>query len=268
MDIKLISLDMDGTLMDSSGNIPDTNVKALRECARRGIYVMLNSGRSYEVLTGYEKILGVPCVISSANGARIDMGGRTVFENFMDRVPSQGLFDFLLASGVYFCAYTRSTTFMYNLDDRDRNNIRRHEPGFQEYPGGVYETRIGGNAAPDGVYKYVCFSIEYDPRFAALRRYGNEHGFFVSSSWCSNVEFMPQGSDKGSAIRRVCRLTGIEKENVMAFGDSENDIEMFAASGYPVAMAGSPQAGKTAYTAPGHEIGGVGLFLNDFVLKD
>lgn len=268
MDIRLISLDMDGTLLASDGSIPQKNILALRACHERGIRMMLNSGRSYEVLSGFERTLGIPCVISSANGARLDMDGRTVYESCIEEGASRALFSFLLSSGVYFCAYTRSTTHMFNLDDRDRNGIRRHEPGLEQFPGGAYSTVIGGSGAPENVYKYVCFSIENDPRFIPMRAYGKEHGLFVSSSWCSNIEFMAPGANKGSAIKRACELTGIKKENVMAFGDNENDETMFAASGFAVAMAGSPQAGLTPYTAPDHDSGGVGQFLERYVLKE
>ena len=118
MDIRLISLDMDGTLYANNGKIPEINIRALRECHKRGIYVMLNSGRSFESLCGTEETLGVPCIISSANGARVDMDGKTVSETVIEYELSRETRELLINSGCYFCAYARSTTYMFNLAER------------------------------------------------------------------------------------------------------------------------------------------------------
>ena len=59
MDIRLLALDLDGTLMDSDKHFPEINCRALQACERRGIRVCLVSGRSFELMRGFARELGV-----------------------------------------------------------------------------------------------------------------------------------------------------------------------------------------------------------------
>ena len=92
----------------------------------------------------------------------------------------------------------------------------------------------------------------------------------ISKSSKRNIEFMPTGMDKGNAVRILCEKTGVDPANVMAFGDQTNDLPMLSASGWPVAMENGEDSVKAAakLIAPDHNLGGVGLILQKYVLGD
>ena len=70
--VKLLALDLDGTLLGSDKHVPEKNRRALRKAAEKGIRLMLCSGRAFEVQLEYADEIGVDFLFSSANGARID----------------------------------------------------------------------------------------------------------------------------------------------------------------------------------------------------
>lgn len=84
------------------------------------------------------------------------------------------------------------------------------------------------------------------------------------------MEFMPPGVDKGFAVRRICREMGISADQVMAFGDQTNDIPMLQAAGWPVAMENGEDSVKAVarLIAPDHDLGGVGLTLQRYILEE
>ena len=120
----------------------------------------------------------------------------------------------------------------------------------------------------DGVYKFVVMGAPYDPGFEKIRQQLADMQLSVSSASRRNMEFMPTGVDKGSAVEMLCAHTGISPAQVMAFGDQTNDIPMLNASGWPVAMENAEAAVKAVskIIAPDHNLGGVGLALEEYVL--
>ena len=73
-DIRMLALDIDGTLMNAEKQFPEINCRTLQECAARGIYVALVSGRSFELMRGFAHDLGVDAILAASNGTRIEAG--------------------------------------------------------------------------------------------------------------------------------------------------------------------------------------------------
>ena len=274
MDIRLIATDLDGTLLGEDGAVPEINARALRECEARGIRVMLSSGRSFESASGFALGMGINPVISSVNGARVDLSlaGDTVSEVTMGREMSLRVYETLCAADVYFMAFTRGKTYMANLCAREKTGTHRHEPGFVNYGGHPYEM-VGdpervvreGTIAP---YKYVLFGKDYDPAFAGIRESLSDLNLSISSSWRDNMEIMCPGVDKGFSLKLVAERLGIPREGVMAFGDNTNDLPMFESAGYPVAMENAEDSAKRVARkiAPRCGLGGVGRVIEEVVL--
>lgn len=278
MDVRMLALDIDGTLMDARKRFPEVNCRALRQCEARGIRVALVSGRSFELMRQFARELGVHPLMAACNGARIEAGenGPTLAESTFSRADAERVCRTLEASGMYFNSYRRGKCYMGNPEVRPSLGPRyaHHVPGVCGDPGFPYETvcdrrRLLGEGM-DGVYKFVVMGAPYDSGFARIRAKLADMGLSVSSASRRNMEFMPAGVDKGSAVRMLCEKTGVLPAQVMAFGDQTNDIPMLNASGYPVAMENGEAAVKAAarHIAPDHNLGGVGLFLKEYVLGD
>ncbi len=276
LNIRLLALDIDGTLMDTRKRFPEVNIRALQECEARGIRVALVSGRSFEMMRRFARELGVHPIFAACNGARIEAGedGPTLAEHCYPRASAERVCRTLEDSGMYFNAYRRGKCYMGNPEVKPTLGPRyaHHTPGISGDPGHPYEyvcdrNRLWGEGL-DGVYKFVAMGEPYDPRFEGLKAELRDMNLSVSSASRRNAEFMPPGTDKGSAVRAICELLGIRREQVMAFGDQTNDIPMLEAAGWSFAMENAEEAVKRAAgrVAPHCDQGGVGLTLNELVL--
>ena len=85
MQIRMLALDIDGTLMNSEKKFPEINCRSLQECERRGIRIALISGRSFELMRMFARELGIHPLMAACNGARIEAGenGPTIFESII-----------------------------------------------------------------------------------------------------------------------------------------------------------------------------------------
>ena len=276
LDIRLLALDIDGTLMNSAKQFPENNCRALQECERRGIKIALISGRSFELMRGLARQLGIHPILCACNGTRIEAGenGPTLAEFTFSRAEAEHICRILEESGMYFNSYCRGKCYQGNFHVRPSLGPRyaHHIPGFTGDPGFEYENVMDAGRLHteglDNVYKFLLLGMPYDPGFDRVCECLADRRLSVSKSSKRNTEFMPTGVDKGSAVRFICSEMGIDPAQVMAFGDQTNDIPMLQAAGWPVAMEnGEPQVKQAArIIAPDHNLGGVALVLEKYVL--
>ncbi len=274
--VQLIALDIDGTLMDRDKRFPEINCRALQACEARGVRVALISGRSFELMRQFARELGIHPLMAACNGARIEAGedGPTLAERTFRREDAERVCRALEDSGMYFNSYRRGKCYMGNPQVRPSLGPRyaHHVPGIVGDPGYPYETvcdrdRLWGEGM-DGVYKFVVMGAPYDPGFDRIQAELKDMGLSVSSASRRNKEFMPAGVDKGYAVRKICESLNVAPERVMAFGDMTNDIPMLRAAGVPVAMENGEDSVKAVakLIAPDHNLGGVGLVLERYLL--
>jgi len=275
-DIRLLTLDIDGTLMNSEKQFPEINCRALQACEEKGIRIALVSGRSFELMRQFARQLGVHPLFAACNGSRIEAGefGPTLAEFTYTRDQAEHICGILEKSGMYFNSYRRGKCYMGNPHVREGLGSRyaHHIPGICGEEGFLYETvcdrdRLWGEGMND-VYKFLVMGAPYDPGFDRIAEELKDMNLSISKSSKRNIEFMPTGIDKGMAVRLLCEKLGIGREHVMAFGDQTNDIPMLQAAGWPVAMEnGEPPVKACArIIAPDHNLGGVGLALQEYVL--
>ena len=268
--IKLICMDMDGTLVGAGGVIPDINIFALKQAAARGIRLALVSGRNFRFLMKSAADIDPGVIIVSANGARIDecAGGKCIYEGVFDPVFAREVCEALCNTGVYFELYTAEMNYVFN-----RERISKiHKHSLEMY---IKNRQILGLRFPkgpdeaeyEGIYKFVAFSD--DPTLIQTVKDTLDAGHIHHvSSWWDNVEVMARGVDKGSAVRFLAKYLGIDKDDIMAFGDQTNDISLLQAAGCPVAMGNSVDELKAVarIIAPHHTQGGVGRVILERVL--
>ncbi len=276
--VQMLCLDIDGTLMNADKRFPEINVRSLQACERRGIRVALVSGRSFELMRMFAAQLGIHPMMAACNGARIEAGenGPTLGEYPLCRAAAERICGTLERSGMYFNAYRRGKCYQGNPQARTALGPRyaHHIPGISGEAPYLYETicdrdLLWGEGMED-VYKFVVMGAPYDPGFEKIRLELSDMGLSVSSASRRNIEFMAPGVDKGSAVRALCLAAGVDPRQAMAFGDQTNDIPMLKACGWSVAMENGEDVVKAAadIIAPDHNLGGVGLTLQKYVLGD
>lgn len=274
MNIRLVALDLDGTLLDSQTCLPERNRRALEECISRGIYIVPCTGRT---------AAGIPDTIREIPGIRygITVNGGMLVDMQEDKVLDEKLIPPRIAVEIYemieeyhvMCdAYIQGDGFSerYCFEHMDEYAV----PALlQEL---VRKTRV----PVDNMKEYIrnrnvmvdklnlFFDIP-EQRAEVRRRLEARGDILVSSSFRFNLEINGSGASKGDGILRLAQILGVKPEETMAFGDGENDLSMMEKAGVSVAMEnGEPSLKKKAdYIAPCNDEAGVGQMLERLVLS-
>ncbi len=270
--ISIVAMDLDGTLLGADKKISRENREALKACHERGVKIVLASGRSFESIRTFANRLGIECGVISCNGARMDetANGPLLMEDCIPEEQAIELFGALREADVYFECYTPGRIYM---TDGYVERFHSHEARVMELDGYRLEyidsTERMRREAMGCAYKYVVFS----PDKRVLERLSEQMGRFdisVTSSWSDNIELMKRGAGKGKALRAYADRYLIPKDEIMTFGDQINDMDLLAASGWPVAMENAVEGLKKAakLIAPHHDASGVGKIIRKYVLDE
>ena len=243
MDIKLICLDLDGTLLGPGGRVSPGNRAAIARARAAGVHVAIATGRLYEAARHFARAAGADEVVISSNGGEI-AGADRARPVSLTRMPDA------LCRGATVLAWRLGLSFqvisqrgMFALSDRPVRFIREHE-GSQAAWRRTDETCCFELPTLTHLFRAVrgaalkLLAFEGAPgSLAALRAaLADRTDLALESSWADNVEIMPAGVNKGAGVALLARHYGLGPEQVMAVGDNENDQTMFAWAGCPVAM--------------------------------
>lgn len=276
MEIKLIATDMDGTFLDDDKRIPAENLKALAECADRGIEIVPATGRT--LLGIPEEIKNLPGVryAITANGAAVvDLKeNQTVASCHMPiemaiqimtmakESPHDIMYDVYIEGVGYTSEYFYQNTEKYVPSPGLAAHVRRTRRIVSDHI--AYAKERGDDADKVNLY-FLDMAVREEMR----RRLGEIPGILVSSSIPNNLEVNAAGAEKGSALLRLAEHLGMKREETMAFGDGENDLTMIQMAGIGVAMANGEEKVKAAadYVTSTNNEAGVAAAIRRFILK-
>ena len=220
--IRLIALDLDGTLLDSQKRLSARNEAVLRECISRGIYIVPCTGRIWG---------GVPDFLRSLPGIRyaITTNGAIVEDVKEHRILDERKLGCAQAIDILEMAGRFHTMYDAYVDGRAYGEKR-----FLEH--------MDTYAIPDAIQTMILQTRQERSR---ARRVLQERGdVIVSSSLDNNLEINAPGATKGEAILRLAGHLGLCREQTMGFGDGENDMTMIRTAGIGVAMGNAVEALK------------------------
>ncbi|NGZ76820.1 Cof-type HAD-IIB family hydrolase [Saccharibacillus alkalitolerans] len=220
-DYKLLALDMDGTLLNDDHEVSEETAKWIRRAVKEGFHVCLSTGRAAMHALPYAVELGLETPMVTVNGSEVWKAPHQLhYRALMDVEAIRNMHALAEEYGVWFWAYT--TERLYNRD---------HWPETLDDK----EWLKFGYNTPD---RDVLHDI--------LMRLQDMGGLQITNSSMENLEINPEGISKASGIAQVCELLGIRMEQVIAVGDSLNDIAAIQAVGLGVAMGNAQEAVKEA----------------------
>ena len=248
-EIRLIALDLDGTLLDSQKRLSARNEKALKGCIARGIYIVPCTGRIWGGVPEFLRTLpGIRYAITT-NGAIVeDVAEHKILDErklgcaqAIDILEMAGKFHTMYDAYVNGCAYGEKR-FLEHMDDYAipdtiQAMVRQTR---QEVPDVVEKVRALGLT----VEKINYFFGDQQERARARRALQERGDVIVSSSLDNNLEINAPGATKGEAILRLAKHLGLSREQTMGFGDGENDMTMIRMAGIGVAMGNAVEALK------------------------
>jgi Cof subfamily protein (haloacid dehalogenase superfamily) len=250
MNVDLIALDLDDTLLRGDLSISEGNKRALAEAEEAGIRIVLASGRNMYSMRRYADELGLDRpgdYLICTNGAElVDAATGGLVEEI--RFPPE------------FCARAaraiEAAGFPWQIYEAGMIHVNAPNPWAYE------DSRLTGQPAvliedeaeffSRGVQKFVVPGEpeRIAPLVARLRSAFGGEASVLTSKPCF-LEILPPGADKGDALRRLASRLGIPMERVMAVGDAMNDLGMVAAAGFGCAPANAiPEVSAAArYTS-------------------
>ncbi len=268
--IRLVALDLDGTLIGEDLRLPARTAATIREVVERGVHVALVTGRMTSSALPYALELGLRAPLVGLQGALVrEMPA-----------PGSGRLGRLLLHRPLAAAvarevlpWCRAAGLVPHVNHLERMIIPADDERADEYLRWNFGRVV---VVPDldawvrgPVTKVISVAPPPLPEAILARAQAEFAGRAdVTVSHPSFLEFLAPGVNKGRAVRFLARRLGVDLRDVLAIGDQLNDLEMIAEVGLGVAMAGSPAAMRTAarIVAPPVEEEGAAQVLEELVL--
>lgn len=269
--IKLVGLDIDGTLLNSKNQISPRNYETIQKAIASGCRVIPATGRPLRgVLPEFLQIPGVDYAVT-ANGATVVRlaDGEFIIKNWLSRQRIQQLYQATQGLWRVFDVFTGGSGYSEkkNLDAAEEWAPRNMAP-YMRLSRQPVESMPEFIAAQEGFEKCTMFFTSEENRQKARQIAREMGGFAIVSSEVNNLEISDESANKGLALLELGRMLGLERSQVMACGDSENDLAMLETVGLGVAMGNAPRAiqEKAAAVTATNDEDGVALALEKYVL--
>lgn len=242
-EFKLIALDMDGTLLNDQQEISEENRAAIAKAQEQGVHVVLSTGRSLLTCREYAQSLQLSSYLITVNGSEIwDESGQLVERKLID---------------------ASSIEKMWNL-------TQEHKLNFWA----VTTDKVWRDEFPEDIASQEWLKFGYDIpddalREEVLKQIAGISDFEISNSSLTNLEINALGINKAKGIMTVCERLGISMDEVIAMGDSLNDMAMIEAAGCGIAMGNAQEAVKEAadWVTDTNVNNGVAKAISHWVLK-
>ncbi|HEX3352938.1 MAG TPA: Cof-type HAD-IIB family hydrolase [Terriglobales bacterium] len=245
--IRLLALDIDGTLLNPEFQISPTDMAALRRVRKEGIEVVVVTGRRHTFALPIVQQLGFDLwVISSNGGVTRSLAGETFHR---DLLPSQTcrrlcihMQEFRGNTVLTFDTEGKGAIVLEHMNELNVSIQRWLEKNLQYID---FVIPIENSLTSDPVQAMFCGPIaRMKEAQAALGSSGLDITVLRTEypgRDLSIVDVLNQGCSKGHALERWANYRGIPRKEVMAIGDNYNDIEMLAFAGVPFIMGNASE---------------------------
>ena len=277
-DIKLVALDLDGTLFDNSSRISERNLTAIRSITDKGIHVVISTGRPFEGIP-FDQIKGTGINYAiTANGSGIYeiSTGKCLYENAMDEELVTPILNFLLTRDIHMDAFIggKGYTPVQCVETAQKLTV----------PSSIKNYIITTRTRLDNILQFI-HENQLKVQKMTLNFYPTADGtlidretvrkFLVSNpsitTVCggyNNLEFTRADANKGVGLRKLAEILGVNPDATMAIGDTENDLAIIEAAGIGVAMGNATDAVKARadYVTTTNTKDGVAAAIEHFIL--
>jgi len=247
--IRLLALDIDGTLLNSQFQISDADMSALRRAREIGIEVVLVTGRRHDFAFPIAQQLGFDLWLISSNGAITrSLRGETFYRDMLPanvcRQLCQVMHEFRGNTVLTFDKDGKGSIVLEHMNELE-NSIRRWLEKNMQYI--EFVVPVEDSLVIDPVQAMFCGPIaRMHQVLSALQGCHLVDDITILRTEypvrdLSIVDILNKNCSKGHALERWAAYRGIAREQVMAIGDNYNDIEMLVFAGYPVIMGNASE---------------------------
>ena len=278
MAVKLIALDIDGTLLDSKWKLPEANRAAIAEAARRGIEVALVTGRRYDFAMPIARSIGSPLTMIVSNGALIrTQDGETRLRHLLSREVAAHVLAITQlwrdGAAVVFDRPRENQVMLESLETDDPMRSAYYARN-QEFLGVCKP--LENCLVEDPIQVMFSGRVETMQEVEDVLRQDTRASEFVVATTVykardfAMIDVLHPRCSKGASLAEWATLRGLSREEVMAIGDNHNDVEMLAFAGIPVVMGNCvPELKQRGWhvTASNDE-NGVAAAIEQFALRE
>ena len=256
MAIKMIAFDLDGTALDDKKTMTPRTKSALEKAVEQGIEIVPATGRAFcgvpEIVTSLK---GVRYVLTSNGAAVYEIKtGKCIYENNMPLAQTLPLMEKLEPLEIMADAFVEGLCYMKKKNQclieridvsaemkdylvNSRICVENVTEFLREKGADIEKLSILFAKNPDGTFQ------NKDEVIAILKEFPE---FIFVSGGLDNIEVTVKSASKGDAVIKLGKILNIQREEIMAFGDSGNDLEMIRAAGVGVAMENAEREIKEA----------------------
>ncbi len=242
-EIKIIALDLDGTLLNSNKELSERNYRALEAAAQRGIQIVPTTGRFYGAMPQVIRQLPFVNYVITINGAQVrDLRtGEVLYRaeipwqqaieimSYLDTLPV--IYDCFMGDAAWMTAALKEKIEDHTTDPHYRKMLHELRQPVEELKAFLAQRQTD-------IQKTQFFTMDAALRQRLLEELPQRfENIIASSALIHNVEINNARANKGDAVLALAAHLGCTADNVMSFGDGLNDVTMLCAAGVGVVMA-------------------------------
>ena len=230
--MKIVFFDIDGTLLDHDKKLPASTKKAVKQLQDSGVFVAIATGRAPFMFEDLREELGIDTFVSF-NGQYVVFEGKVIYKNPLNQSEVRRL---------HMAAEENEVPIVFMNEETMQSSVPYHNRieealsslkfPHPEHQADFYEK--------NDIYQALLFCSE-EEEGAYVGKY-DKFNFIRWHTYSTDV--LPFGGSKAEGIKILMDKVGFGLEDVYAFGDGLNDIEMLKAVGYGVAMGNAGQLVK------------------------
>lgn len=247
---KILSCDLDGTLLVHGAHVSEENDRAIRALVARGCLFVINTGRTYsEVPKELREHSAIQYIICSDGAAIYDQKNGTRIPLCMNNKVTNQVMNILADYDVSLtlrkdgCCYVNAKT--HNDEDYIAHNANASWRRFF-YLYGIPKENFSHFCREVTEVEMICpFFASANERTEAAKRLEALEGVRIASSADENLEIYSKNAGKGNALLHLAAQLGIDPAQTLAVGDSENDSDMIKKAGLGLAMENACSELKT-----------------------
>jgi HAD superfamily hydrolase (TIGR01484 family) len=283
---KLIAVDVDGTLLTSKGTIAERTRRALRAATERGIHIAVATGRRRRTAEPILEQLGVPHFLVASQGAAVWQNGQILFHSHLpaqnarmalDIVRQHGLTTIILGNAlhedqIWVDGDVRTNERIAAYLSRNKQVVRDFSPEALEHDPIEFilmdsverlesvDRALTGHVPPPPSEDPPA-QAGLDGPGALWRVIFSRNQFTAGAA----IEIVGPDTSKAAALAFLCARLGITPQQVIAFGDNVNDVEMLEFAGMGVAMGNATADARAVATriAPSNDDDGIAVVLEE-----
>lgn len=290
--IKMVNIDVDGTLLNSKGELTENIKQSFRKAKEKGVEIVITTGRPTKSSITISEESGASKYVIAGNGALIYDREKeeVIFNNYFTQEKILEIINICEENSIFYNVYTEeeilARTLEYNILFYHKENVYK-EPEKRSDINIVHNIRdyIISNNIQNFLKITICdkSKVVFNNIKQKLEKVNDIE--VLDTAWMSRkiikdgtqelaieyyyTEISPQNGNKWTAVNKLAELLSINNEEIMTIGDNMNDLLMIEKAGFGVAMGNSAPSLKEVakFVTEDNENDGVALAINKYVLE-